>query len=240
MDLLNEKVGDILNNFPNSKTFFDKYKIDFCCGGQKKLKDALIELNINNEEILNELHNEIKHTKINDSSKDEILKSIDFSSKPSSEIINFIIDHFHEGLRQDLPEINKLMLKIMRVHIKNHKELFWKIHELVGKIQVLMESHLILEEENIFKSMILLESNDINKESEEYKTMISSINESINEHSIVGPYLKELSDVTNNYTPPQDACNTVKKVYTDLKKLQNHLIAHTQLENNVLFPRFYE
>ncbi|BAK80941.1 DUF542 domain-containing protein [Candidatus Arthromitus sp. SFB-rat-Yit] len=240
MNLLNKKIGDILNNFPSSKNFFDKYKIDFCCGGQKKLKDALIELNINNDKVLDELYNEIKHTKINDSHKDEILKSIDISSKPSNEIINFIINHFHEGLLRDLPEINKLMLKIMRVHINKHKELFWKIHELVGKIQVLMDSHLILEEENIFKAMISLESNQINRESQEYKIMISSINESINEHSIVGPCLKELSDATNNYTPPQDACNTVKKVYSDLKKLQDHLIAHTQLENNVLFPRFYE
>ena len=41
--------------------------------------------------------------------------------------------------------------------------LFWKIHELFGKIQILLESHLILEEENIFKTMISIESNKINK-----------------------------------------------------------------------------
>lgn len=240
MDLLNEKVGDILNKFPSSKNFFDKYKIDFCCGGQKKLKDTLVELNIENKEILNELYEEIQHSKIQNYNEDEVLKSTDFLSKSSKDIIDFIINHFHEELRHDLPEINKLILKIMRAHIKNHKELFWKIHELFGKIQVLLESHLILEEENIFKSMLSLESNKINKNSEEYKTMMCSINESITEHSVVGPYLNELSNITNNYTPPQDACNTVTKVYRYLKKLQEHLMAHTQLENNILFPRFTE
>lgn len=240
MDLLNEKVGDILNKFPNSKNFFDKYKIDFCCGGQKKLKNVLIELNIENAEILNELYKEIKSNKIQNYSKDEILKSTDFLLKPSKDIIDFIMNHFHEELRCDLPEISKLILKIMRAHIKNHKELFWKIHELFGKIQILLESHLILEEENIFKTMISIESNKINKDSVEYKTMICSINESITEHSVVGPYLNQISDITNNYTPPQDACNTVIKVYENLQKLQNHLMAHTQLENNVLFPRFTE
>ena len=184
MDLLNEKVGDILNKFPNSKNFFDKYKIDFCCGGQKKLKNVLIELNIENAEILNELYKEIKSNKIQNYSKDEILKSTDFLLKPSKDIIDFIINHFHEELRCDLPEI------------KNHKELFWKIHELFGKIQILLESHLILEEENIFKTMISIESNKINKDSVEYKTMICSINESITEHSGVGPYLIQISETT--------------------------------------------
>ncbi len=59
--------------------------------------------------------------------------------------------------------------------------------------------------------MISIESNKINKDSVEYKTMICSINESITEHSVVGPYLNQISDITNNYTPPQDACNTVIK-----------------------------
>ncbi|HJC99990.1 MAG TPA: DUF542 domain-containing protein [Candidatus Dwaynia gallinarum] len=237
--MLDEKVGDILNKFPSTKTFFDKYNIDYCCNGRKVLKDALKELNIDNQNIVNELIHDIqKACEFKSSNSDEVVKSTDFINKSSEEVIDFVINHFHEGLRKTMPEINALILKIMRAHIKHHKQLFWKIHELFCKIKDIFEGHLILEEENIFKEMIKFNNGELSKESEEYKTMIETITEAVDEHFIIGPTLKELTSLTNNYSVPENSCETVKKVYEELHKLQDHILAHTQIENNILFPRY--
>ncbi len=237
-NLKNQKVGDILNAYPHTKNFFEKYKIDYCCGGQTLLDKALNELNLNNETILNELLTLIKEKPQCDK-VDEIVKSTDLSKKTNKEIIGFIINHFHKDLRESLPVINEGMLKIMRVHIKEHKDLLWKLHELLAKIIVLCESHLILEEEEIFKPMISFDERKIDSKSKEFSDMVDRIKEAINEHDIFGPTLKEIETLTNNYSAPQDVkCNTFKNVYDELKHMQEHFMAHTQVENNILFPRY--
>lgn len=236
--LKEEKVGDILNAFPCTKYFFDKYKIDYCCGGQTDLEKALNEHNINNKEVFNELIETI-NKKSKEDSHDEIIKSTDLAKKSNREVIDFIIDYYHEGLRENLPKLNEKLLKAMRAHIGKHKELLWKIHELLGKVIVLCESHLILEEEEIFKPMIDFDESRIKCGDQEFSRMTGAILEAIKEHDIMGPTLQEIASVTNNYTPPQDIkCETVKHVYKELESLQKHLKAHTQVENNILFPRY--
>lgn len=237
--ILDEKVGNILNKFPNAKTFFDKYNIDYCCNGQKILGDVLRELNVFNQTKINELIETLKTPcNIKLSEDNEVIKTTDFVYKESPEVIDFILDYFHEGLRNKIPEISSSLLKIMKIHIKLHKELFWKIHELFCKIRDMFESHLILEEENIFKAMIKFNNGEISKDDGEYLTMIESIKEASNEHLIVGSTLKELYSITNGYTVPENSCDTVEYVYAELQKLHEHILAHTQVENNILFPRY--
>ncbi len=237
--ILEQRIGDILNKHPNTKDFFEKYNIDFCCEGQKLLKDALVELNLNSQSIANELITIIKKScNLKPSSDSEVIKSTEFINKSSEEIIDFIISHFHEGLRREFPKINEPLLKIMRAHITKHRDLFWGIHKLFCKIKDIFDGHLILEEELIFKTMIKFNNGEVSKESEEYKLMINSMKEAIDEHFIVGPTLKELSMLTDNYTPPKDSCKTIILVYNELHKLQDHIMAHTQIENNILFPRY--
>ena len=237
--ILDEKVGDILNKFPKTKIFFEKYNIDYCCSGRKILKDALNELNILNQTTINELIDFVNQSRqFTPSNSDKVIDSTKFINKDSNELVNFIIEHFHEELRKTLPEINLLIMKIMRAHIHNHRDLFWKIHELFCKIKNIFDGHLIIEEELIFSTMIKYNKGTISKDSNEYKIMIKSITEAMDEHFIIGPTLKELAILTNNYTVPENSCETVKNVYEQLHILQDNILAHTQIENNILFPRY--
>lgn len=47
--------------------------------------------------------------------------------------------------------------------------------------------------------------------------------------------LEELLALTNNITPPADACNTWRALYRGLLEFRNDLMQHIHLENNVLF-----
>ncbi|HWR78590.1 MAG TPA: hemerythrin domain-containing protein, partial [Pseudomonas sp.] len=55
------------------------------------------------------------------------------------------------------------------------------------------------------------------------------------EHDQHGEALQGILDLTNNITPPSNACNTWRALYRGLDELRNDLMQHIHLENNVLF-----
>ena len=57
------------------------------------------------------------------------------------------------------------------------------------------------------------------------------------EHDNAGLVMKEISTLTNSYTPPADACATFRVLYNELQEFENDLHMHVHLENNILFPK---
>jgi regulator of cell morphogenesis and NO signaling len=58
------------------------------------------------------------------------------------------------------------------------------------------------------------------------------------EHDGHGEHLRAIEALTNGVTLPAGACRTWQALYAGLAKLQDDLMEHIHLENNVLFPRF--
>ena len=57
------------------------------------------------------------------------------------------------------------------------------------------------------------------------------------EHEITGSNLNKLRMITNEYTPPDNACLTHKITFAKLKELDQDLVQHIHLESNILFPK---
>jgi regulator of cell morphogenesis and NO signaling len=57
------------------------------------------------------------------------------------------------------------------------------------------------------------------------------------EHETAGWELEEIRELTHNYTPPPDACETYRELLRRLQDLEADMHMHIHLENNVLFPR---
>ena len=57
------------------------------------------------------------------------------------------------------------------------------------------------------------------------------------EHEHAGNLLKEIRSLSDNYTPPPDACTTYRLSFAALQALEQDLHQHIHLENNILFPR---
>ena len=57
------------------------------------------------------------------------------------------------------------------------------------------------------------------------------------EHHSTGILLKEIRQHTSNYTSPDNCCTKHQVVYALLEELDNDLVQHVHLENNILFPR---
>lgn len=57
------------------------------------------------------------------------------------------------------------------------------------------------------------------------------------DHNVEGERFRMISELTNDYDPPADACNTYRVTLSLLKEFEADLHRHIHLENNILFPK---
>ena len=57
------------------------------------------------------------------------------------------------------------------------------------------------------------------------------------EHEEAGEILRKIAKLSNNYTPPEGACNTYRAFFSKLDEFEQDLHHHIHLENNILFPK---
>jgi regulator of cell morphogenesis and NO signaling len=57
------------------------------------------------------------------------------------------------------------------------------------------------------------------------------------EHETVGNLMLEIRKLSNDFTPPSNACTTYKLSYNELREFEQDLHQHIHLENNILFPK---
>lgn len=47
-----DQVGDIVTRFPQADEVFNRYRIDFCCGGERPLREMITEKGLDEEEVM--------------------------------------------------------------------------------------------------------------------------------------------------------------------------------------------
>lgn len=227
----NQKIGDIVAKFPNASDILKKYKIDFCCGGDRLLSAAIKEQNINEEELLERINSSYEIFKNNIKLKDR-----NWVEAPLNELVDQILNVHHAYLYENLPKISELTTKILRVHGEKHPELS-RVHKLFHTIKMELDAHLI-EEETIQYPAIreyLRSNSEINLDK-----AVNIIEQLQDEHTGAGNILKELRKITNDYEVPDNACTTYRLTYNKLEEMESDLFQHIHLENNILFPRLYQ
>ena len=60
------------------------------------------------------------------------------------------------------------------------------------------------------------------------------------EHDHAGTLMAQIRKISNDYTPPEDACTTHRLTIAALKGFEEDLHQHVHLENNILFPKAIE
>lgn len=224
------KTGEIVIKLPRASKVLKKYKIDFCCGGNRPIGQAILERNLDETQILNELNQLYNET------QEAYQNEVDWEEKGYRELIEYIVNIHHSYLNQVLPELNQFVTKILRVHGAAHPELT-RVHRLFSTLKTDLEEHLIQEEEIIFP--MIKEYSD-NPTPERLKEIVKAIQTLEQDHAASGQLLKELREVTHDYLIPEGACTTYRVTYLKLDELESDMYEHIHLENNILFPRLIE
>jgi regulator of cell morphogenesis and NO signaling len=228
---LDDTVGNIVTEFPGASEILKNNKIDFCCGGDRKFKEAVKEdLNQSAEPgaILKEIND-------NYSEKKDYYAEIEFPKNLSqSQLIEYIVDNHHAFLQQTLPQLSQLTTKVLRAHRENHGQVLKKVYRLFNILKMELEAHLIKEEEEIFP---LIKEYSQAKENADRSETLKGILELKDEYETAGDIIKELREITDDYQLPEDSCNSFKLTYQLLQDLESDLFQHIHLENNILFAR---
>jgi regulator of cell morphogenesis and NO signaling len=132
-------------------------------------------------------------------------------------------------LRQELPRLDFMTRKVAAVH-GNHEPRLHEVRRVFEAFQSEMVSHTKEEDEVIFPAIRKLESGKRMQLDAAFDNLKS-------EHEKAGEALARFKELTDNYTPPEWACNTFRALYEGLAQLERHTHQHIHQENNVLFPR---
>ena len=224
-----ERIGDIVARFPKAGEIFTEYGIDFCCGGQRSLSEAIEEKGLDEAEVLVRLG----------TSYQEILgqdrEDVDWREEPAPKLLDHVLNTHHTYLRRELPQLSGLVTTILRVHGASHGEVLSKVHRLFHNLKMEIDQHLIKEEEIVFP---LIREYAENPTSSQLKRIVDMNGKLMKVHDGAGDILKELRKITDQYSVPADGCSTYEMTYRKLQELESDLFQHIHLENNVLFPQY--
>lgn len=224
-------VKDIVLEIHGSAEIFEKYGIDFCCGGNKTLQSACEKKGINPEDVELEL---IQNTGIRS-------ESVRFESWDLDFLAQYIVNNHHSYVKNAIPRITKLVQKVSTVH-GNHYSFLNDVKNLFENLSAEMLSHMRKEEEILFRMIQrLAECKRENRKPEQLRKVISApINMMEIEHDSAGNLTAKIRELTENYRLPGDACTTFALTYQELQEFERDLHKHVFLENNILFPRALE
>lgn len=225
---INKSLGEIVTAYPAVVPELNKYKMDYCCGGKEALREAIKVLKLNEQTVLVDLERAVSNTL----ASDKVVR--DWSDESMSSIINHLLTTHHVFMKETLAELNDLMFKILKVHFSTNGETLLQVHHLFGNLKTELEAHLVKEEENLFPMILEYEENMSNV----LKSQIMRfIEETESEHDAAGDIFKELSRITDDYTAPENACNSYRRAFSLLDDLEKDTFNHIHLENTVLFGK---
>ena len=216
MNMTQTTVGDIAATVPGATAVFRRHKIDFCCGGNKTLAEACAKKGTDPSSIAGELSALAVE-------RDPVTA---WTGRPLGDLIDHILEAYHDKHRHDLPELIRLASRVEHVHADHPacpRGLAAALKETLGEL----EMHMRKEEEILFPMIRRGMGRGAGGP-------ISVMNSEHDEH---GERLRRLEKLAHDFELPPGACNTWRATYAGVRALVDDVMEHIHLENNVLFPR---
>jgi regulator of cell morphogenesis and NO signaling len=151
-----ETVREVAVEFPEATRIFERFGIDYCCGGSKSLAEACAASNLSVDQVLDslDLAEETARTK---------LKDRNWLAEPLADLVAHITSTHHEYTRGEIGRLRPLLDKVCSVHGKNHPELQQIRSTFQGLAQEL-STHMMKEEMVLFPYIVRMEEDVIQKE----------------------------------------------------------------------------
>jgi len=225
-NLKDKTVAQIVTENIKTSDVFKRNGIDFCCGGDVNIADICDTQGLNFQKIEKEIETALA---INSSTHD-------FNSWNLEFLIDYIINTHHTYVKNNFDLLLEYTNKVASVHGENHPEVI-RINRLTEALVGDLRPHLEKEERILFpyiKHLIEIKSKNERVTNPGIQSPITVMKK---EHDIAGDVVKEIAEISNNYSAPEGACNTYLATYAKLEEFQNDLFQHIHLENNILFPK---
>ncbi|HLW39894.1 MAG TPA: iron-sulfur cluster repair di-iron protein [Brumimicrobium sp.] len=228
-----ETIGEIVAENFHTAEVFKKYGIDFCCQGNRSVRQACEDAGVDVETVEKELQN--PHLLNTGSTNNH-----NFTEWDLGFLADYVTNTHHKYLRKYLPELNMYSDKVSKVHGKSHPELH-TVDELLKQVTEEFYSHMKDEETILFPLIKIIEKAKEGEvsysASENFEAVVDHAEK---EHKDVGYALEQIRKLTDDFTPPKDACASYTLLFKMLEEFEGDTFTHIHLENNILFPKAIE
>lgn len=222
-------VADVVTENIKTAHIFKKYGIDFCCGGGISIRKAAEKANVKYDDLERDLLN-VENT----SSR---------ASNYNNYELDFLTDHIihvhHKYVEENIPLIIQYAARVVQVHGDHYPELR-EIQQLFSLVSTELGGHMKKEELILFpliKKMVNAKRAGESVPEPHFGTVDNPIKMMEAEHEEAGEILRTIAQLSQNYIPPEGACNTFRAFYAKLDEFEQDLHQHVHLENNILFPK---
>ncbi|HEV8369739.1 MAG TPA: iron-sulfur cluster repair di-iron protein [Pyrinomonadaceae bacterium] len=226
----NKTVRDLAVELPGATGVFEKLGIDYCCKGNQQLDDACAEAGIAIKEVI-ELVEKQSH---------EVIEERNYTT--AAELIKYIIDKHHSFTKTEIARLRLLIDKVCDVHGQNHPELS-RVRSVFQTLSAELVPHMMKEECVLFPHIVRMEAAENHNHpvsTPPFRTVANPVGTMKLEHEGAGYLLKQMRQITSDYSVPADACLSYQSLYEALEAFEKGLHQHIHLENNILFPRALE
>jgi regulator of cell morphogenesis and NO signaling len=225
-----QTVREIALEQPSSIRVFERYGIDYCCGGRKPLAEACAAGKLEVDTVIAALEAAAKTAA-------PIVQ--DWTEASLEKLSGHIVATHHTYVKRELPRLAELALKVVARHGATKAELP-VIQASLARLDEELTQHLAKEEAVLFPYIVSLEraiAEGGAKPHGCFGTVANPVAMMTQEHDAAGVVLAEIRQLSHNFVTPADACPTYHAFYDGLKDFEQDLHQHIHLENNILFPR---
>jgi regulator of cell morphogenesis and NO signaling len=226
-------VGAVVAQDYRAAGIFERVGIDFCCSGNRTIEAACSEQQLSADALITELTNTVTDK------KDDVT---DYNSWPLDLLTDYIEQKHHRYVTAQIPVIQSMLEKIVRVHGGRHPELAeiqTNFDACAGELAVHMKKEELMLFPFIRKMVRAIQSG--NKDiAAPFGTVQNPIAMMMHDHDAEGERFRKIKELSNTYTAPADGCNTYRAAFATLKAFEEDLHLHIHLENNILFPKAIE
>ncbi len=223
-----QTVGMIVAERPGLSRVFQRFGIDFCCGGNVTLEQACRDRNIPVDLVRNALDEA--------NAQPEGAGSQDWRKAPLAELCEHIVDRHHDYLRTELPRLGAMVAKVASVHGGRNPSLV-ELRSVFAGFAGELVSHMQKEEQILFPFIARLERGVGGGPAGFCGDIRNPISVMEHEHQDAGDALERMRVVTDGFVPPDWACNTYRALLAGLEELEADMLVHVHKENHILFPR---
>ncbi len=221
-------VAEVVAENIKTAHVFKKYGIDFCCGGGISIDRACEKKDVDVQQLKAELL-----------AVDDAPRAYNYNTWELDFLMDHIVNVHHSYVEESIPLILQYSNRVAEVHGHHYSEVL-EINTLFNEVANELTSHMKKEEIILFpyiKKLVILKNENGSVTLPPFGSVNNPIQMMEAEHESAGDIFKTIAYLTNNYTPPEEACNTFRALYAKLDEFEQDLHQHIHLENNILHPK---
>ncbi|MBI5092563.1 MAG: iron-sulfur cluster repair di-iron protein [Candidatus Hydrogenedentes bacterium] len=223
-------ISELVTERPSRSRLFERLGIDYCCAGKMTVAEACAKKSLDPQDLIEMITTDDAESVAGDQP--------DCAAMTQCELVEHILATHHANLIRELPRLGAMSEKVAKVHGAEDPRLI-EVQRVFRGFADEMDAHKAKEERILFPAICRIEQGDSNS-----GACFGSVSNPIRvmeaEHEGAGQALARMRELTDDYTPPEWACNTYRALLHGLHELEIDTHIHVHKENYILFPRAIE